>query len=156
MQNLSILVRKVRSFTKIKGCDKRILLEALFFTAISRMVILTISFRRYSKYIGVYSKETPTEIGISDYKLIKKVRWAIDIVSRNTPWESKCLVQAMAAMRMLKRRNICSTLYLGVCRDVNYGMKAHAWLRCGQFYITGGYNRNEFKEVAKFANENLH
>jgi hypothetical protein len=32
----------------------------------------------------------------------------------------------------------------------NPGLKAHAWLRCGQVFVTGGYNKSGFTEVAKF------
>lgn len=156
MQNLLVLVKKLRTFISIKWCDKKILLEALFLTAVSRMVILSIPFKKYSKHIGTYNEETPFEIDINGYRTIKRVGWAVGTVSQYTPWESKCLVQAMTAQRMLKSRKLCSTLYLGVNKDESNNIKAHAWLRCGQLYVTGGYNKNEFKVVAKFANEVFH
>ena len=31
-------------------------------------------------------------------------------------------------------------------------MKAHAWLRCGEYYVTGGAIREQYTVVAKFAN----
>jgi hypothetical protein len=150
------MIRKIKRFLRIKWYDKKILLEALFLTALSRIIILYIPFKKYSKHIGTYNEETPLEININDYRIIKRIGWAVNTVSELTPWDSKCLVQAMAAQRMLKSRKVCSTLYLGVNKDGSSGMQAHAWLRCGQLYVTGGYNKNEFKEVAKFANEVLH
>ena len=42
---------------------------------------------------------------------------AINIMSRYTFWESHCLVKAIAAMKMLERRQIESTLYLGTAKD---------------------------------------
>ena len=58
-------------------------------------------------------------------------------MSRYTFWESQCLVKAIAAMKMLERRQIESTLYLGTAKDENGKLIAHAWLRSGPFYITG-------------------
>ncbi len=34
-----------------------------------------------------------------------------------TPWESKCLVRAMTAKKMMKKRGYKTTLYLGVGKD---------------------------------------
>ena len=38
---------------------------------------------------------------------------------------------------MVKKKNISSTLYLGV-KTENGKMSAHAWLRTGMLYVTGG------------------
>jgi hypothetical protein len=46
------------------------------------------------------------------------------------------------------KKHISSTLYLGVGKD-NDQMVAHAWLRCGQLYVTGG-NGSNYSMVAKF------
>ena len=53
------------------------------------------------------------------------------------PWKSECLVRALVARRMLLKRSFASTLYMGV-RMENGELKAHAWLRCGDLYVTGG------------------
>ena len=52
---------------------------------------------------------------------------------------------------MLKSKNISTTIYLGVRKEGNE-MKAHAWLRCGEYYVTGGAIRDQYTVVAKFAN----
>ena len=45
-------------------------------------------------------------------------------------------------------KGIASTIYLGVFKE-NGKLKAHAWLRCGQLYLTGG-NGEGMAVVAKF------
>ena len=55
-------------------------------------------------------------------------------------------------MKMLERRNIESTLYLGTAKDLNGKLIAHAWLRSGPLYITGKEGMEKFTEVGKFAN----
>ena len=47
-------------------------------------------------------------------------------------------------MKMLERRKIESTLYLGTAKDENGKMIAHAWLRSGPFYITGAEGMERF------------
>ncbi|MNR36049.1 hypothetical protein D3C85_1539370 [compost metagenome] len=72
-------------------------------------------------------------------------------MSKYTIWDSKCLVRAIAAMKMLHRRQIDSTLYLGTTRDESKKMIAHAWLRSGRYYVTGKEEMERFTVVGKFA-----
>lgn len=150
MQKLSVLARKMQTFFRIEWCDKVMIIEAFILTGIFRAIILLIPFEKYKKYIGIYKEETPFEIELGEYKNIKKIAWAVGIVSKYTPWESKCLVQALTAQKMLKRHKISSTLYLGLSKDGTDSLKAHAWIRCGQAIVTGGCNKSQFTEVAKF------
>ena len=85
------------------------------------------------------------------YKIASHISWVVTLISSKTPWESKCLVQALTAQRMLKSKGISTTIYLGVRKEGNE-MKAHAWLRCGEYYVTGGAIREQYTVVAKFAN----
>ena len=55
------------------------------------------------------------------------------------------------ARKILKKRGVHTTLYLGVGKKEGEKMIAHAWLRCGSFYVTGGTGE-EFAMVAKFSN----
>ena len=80
-------------------------------------------------------------------RYLKQVSQAINIMSNYTFWESQCLVKAIAAMKMLERRQIESTLYLGTAKDENGKMIAHAWLRSGPFYITGAEGMEKFTVV---------
>ena len=74
-------------------------------------------------------------------------------MSRHTFWKSQCLVRAIAAKKMLDRRRIESTLYLGTARDAEGKMIAHAWLRSGPFYVTGAEEMQMFTTVAAFGSD---
>ena len=76
-----------------------------------------------------------------------QVSQAVNIMSCYTFWESQCLVKAIAAMKMLERRQIESTIYFGTAKDENGKMIAHAWLRSGPFYITGAEGMERFVVV---------
>ncbi len=56
----------------------------------------------------------------------------------------------MAARMMLKRRRFSSTIYLGVLKDDQEGMKAHAWIRYGEQILTGAQGHRQFTVVATF------
>ena len=72
--------------------------------------------------------------------------------SKYTFWKSLCLVQALTAQKLLGDKNIPTTIYLGVLKDKKNNIIAHAWTRCGKYFVTGGENNEMFTVVAKFSN----
>lgn len=125
--------------------------EAFFYLGWARYRLLHHSFAKVSMSLGIKSQETPKETLPADSSAIKQVTSAILIVSRYTFWESKCLVRAIAGMKMLERRGISSTLYLGTGKDETGALIAHAWLRSGPYYLTGDDVMDKFVVVEKFA-----
>ena len=78
------------------------------------------------------------------------VRRAILRASEQLPWQSNCLVHALAAKMILKRRGLPSLLQLGVCGGTARELFAHAWLRCGEIEVVGAENSAEFNPIAAF------
>lgn len=66
------------------------------------------------------------------------VTWAISSAASRVPWRSDCLVQAMAARRWLQAHGMYSQLRLGVGKNENGAMRAHAWLLHDGHPVTGG------------------
>lgn len=129
--------------------DKLLFTEAFILTGIMRFKILHVPFNKLKAKLGEHNKESVDDVTLNEYRIALKVRNAVVNTSRYTPWESLCLVQSMTVQSMLIRRNISSTLYLGVNKDSNDKMAAHSWIRCGKMYVTGG-DGSSYATVAKF------
>ena len=114
-----------------------------------RFKILKKPFNKLKEEMGKYNKESTEDVDLSEYRICNKVRWIVTTISKYTPWESLCLVQALTVQKMLKKRNISTTIYLGV-NKLNNEMKAHAWIRCGKMYITGGIGGTHIGEAFSF------
>ena len=147
MEKLKEFIEKIKEFT-IAITE---LFVAFWYTAFYRAFILFIPFNKLKKRMGKVKQETPEKESKEVYRTAKHIAWLVRLVAGRTPWESKCLVQALTAQKMLKRRGISTTLYLGVKKE-NNEMKAHAWLRCGEMDVTGGMAKQGYVVVAKFAN----
>ncbi|MFC5985326.1 lasso peptide biosynthesis B2 protein [Marinicrinis lubricantis] len=128
---------------------RRLLLEAWWYLAWAR-ILKMLPFSKVAPSLGTPMVETTHVLEPSHASEMRRIARAVYTMSRHTFWESKCLVRAIAAMKMLERRKIGSTLYLGTARDDNGKMIAHAWLRSGPFYITGAEEMNKFKVVGIF------
>lgn len=126
--------------------------EALLLLGWARLLLL-FKFATIAPYLGTKSSETVEVCRDEDIRPIKHIISAIHVVGGHTPWESTCLIRAIAGMKMLERRRINSTLYLGTSKDENGSMIAHAWLRSGPYYISGADVMKRFVVVEKFAKE---
>lgn len=146
---LSKLNRRFRKFFKLSFSDKLLVVRIFFLSAFIRMKILLIPFKKISKHLGVIKEESnyiPTD---KEMEYIKRISFFIMFVCNKTPWESKCLVQAIIAQKFLCSKKIESTLYLGVGKDSKNNMIAHAWVKCNDFIVTGVSNEG-FGIVAKY------
>ncbi|WP_084577161.1 lasso peptide biosynthesis B2 protein [Sporomusa malonica] len=145
------MIRLVRRFLGFSWQEQWICVEAFCLTGVTRLVILLLPFRWMSMVLGKHMQESPIKEGVAEAALAGLIGWGVETVSRYTPWESKCLVQAIVGKMMLRQYGIANTLYLGVGRDAGNSLVAHAWLRCGDTIITGRQGRERFTMVGKFA-----
>ena len=136
-------MKKLIIFIKSPLYVKWMLIKIFFLSAYYRFVILYRPFSKLAPKIGTNRYETPATSPDTDWQYVKKVAWAVPAICNRTPWESKCLVQALVAKRILNNKNINCTLYMGVRNsDDNKEMLAHAWLRVDDKIVTGfeGYH----------------
>ncbi|NMO95720.1 lasso peptide biosynthesis B2 protein [Paenibacillus lemnae] len=146
------LLRKARRFMTCSPAMKWMLIEAFFYLAWGRIFKL-LPFAKAASSLGEHMKETPfTPASQQEMLLMRQVSKAVHTMSRVTWWESQCLVKAVAAMKMLERRGIPSTLYLGSGRDDTGHMAAHAWLRSGSYILTGKEGHEKYAVVGIFGN----
>jgi hypothetical protein len=129
------VIKKVYIFIKLDYKRKWLFTLAFILLGISRALVLSRDFKALSKGFGVHGKET-YEI-CEDIEITRLIQWSINTAARFTPWNSNCLAKAITAQKMLSKRKISSTIYLGVAKD-NNELIAHAWLRSGNIYVTGG------------------
>lgn len=171
MQILLIFYRKIKRFNKLSFRDKLVCIKVFILTGIFRVIILTIPFNQYKNYMGIHNIESSKELEGYNYEKATKIKWIIESISKNTPWDSNCLVKSLTAQYILCHENIDSTLYLGVSNEekliLRYNEKsvkklekgqdkmvAHSWIRCGNVYVTGG-NGDGYGIVAKFMKEGI-
>jgi hypothetical protein len=159
-------MRKVAKFFRLPGLERRLFIEAVFWCAVARLVILFLPFRVYSRLLGRAQGEAAgtgefidrtgsaapplgDENGKTRNECLQQIARAVRRASRHVPWETRCLVKAIAAKRMLSRRKINCTIYLGVAKD-NDRLIAHAWLTSGDIIITGKNSGKHYSVVSIF------
>jgi hypothetical protein len=145
-----MIITKIKVFFSLSLSKRLLFLEAFIMLGWARCM-KQVQFQKLTKILKLQIAETSNETYGSDKLTSYDVSEAINIMSRHTLWESMCLVRALAAMKMLERRGISSTLYLGTGKNENGQLIAHAWLRSGNQYVTGGEEMGKFTVVGSFA-----
>lgn len=69
---------------------------------------------------------------------LKEIRKAVIQTNYFAIWENRCLVQSFAVRRMLNKRKIQSVLSIGVAKDEEKELKAHAWIKSGEVELVSG------------------
>lgn len=151
---LTLLKRKLTLWHRLPLDEKALFFEAVYFLGVARLTVRFIPFKRIAPTLGTLIQQNDvSEETMTDAKALK-IGQAIARAVRYMPWESVCLPQAIAAQRMLRRRGLEWSLYLGVAReDVGPGLKAHAWLRSGSSILCGAQGHQQFSVVSVFASE---
>ena len=144
------MIRKFKKFTRLPREEKRLFLEAWFRLGLMRAAILTLPFKRLTRGLEQRTGEAaPPRMDEAQSRLAEKIGRSVVRAAGHTPWESACLVQALTAQRMLKRRGIPGHFCLGVAKNGEQ-MDAHAWTRCGESILTGGRGSESFTVVSVF------
>jgi hypothetical protein len=114
---------------------------------------LWLRFGTVARVMGLHRGETPELVDPGSLRDAAEIGWAVRTAAAHAPWTTTCLMQALAAAVLLRRRRIDATLYLGVANasGARDGLTAHAWLRCGELVLTGGGERGAFTTIGSFA-----
>ena len=145
---------KIRKFLALDGEEKRLFVEAYIVLGYVRVTTMVLPFKNILKEME-FSTESKTSSFLEAEKSrsAQMIGQAIGTAAAHTPWKSTCLLQALAAKKMLQRRGIPGTFYLGVSKEktVMEHVEAHAWSQCGKNVITGKNGYERFRVMSSFS-----
>jgi hypothetical protein len=144
--------RDLRKLGARSWSERALLLEAFVWLGVMRAAMRRMPFRRIAARLGLTPVETFEIPQASKIHQATRIGWAVRVAASRTPWQSTCLVQALAGIAMLRRRKIAGVLYLGIAKDAvaSQPLAAHAWLGCGDVILTGERERERFSMVSCF------
>lgn len=143
---------KIGRFCRLTAPQRRALCEAWLCLAAAQGLVGLLPYRLWAKTLGPVRHFGDPEALPAHRASIAEVAWAVETAARHLPWRPVCLPRAMAAKWMLERRNVPSTLHLGIGRtadaDPRFGL--HAWLSAGGEAVVGGDVASQFTVLALF------
>jgi hypothetical protein len=153
------VIRKIKTAWRLPQQEKLWILLMYPLSGVIRACILLLPFRWLSRYLGDHKKNLQFSPPASEQQLLlgRRIGRIAELTSRYTPWESKCLVQAMLAKTLLARYGIPYVLYLGakLTADGKKSMIAHAWVQVGDRVITGREGHKTYAIVGSFVSASM-
>ena len=144
------MFRKIKSFTSVPWSTRLLFAEAVFTSVYVKITLILLPYRKVAKWLGVSGKLNTTTREEQSLKIIEKVRFAIRLCDKYTPWPTECYTRALTGKIILNRRKIDSTLFLGFCREATGEMKGHAWLQSSGLIVTGFCDFSKYSVLTSF------
>ena len=145
------MLKKFRKYFLISKQERKILNRTFFWLICALILVRLIPLKWFNSILGEFKKELNTDINTKEIDIILSLKKNIRRLKRVLPWRVKCFEEAVAAKKVLEEKGIKSTLYLGVDKNLNDELIAHAWLKKGQYFIAGEKDSEKFKVVGFYS-----
>jgi hypothetical protein len=134
----------IKKITKLSPIDYSMIGEALFYLLVSDFLIYVLPMRWWSSWIGETGQANNNEpVSEQQKQEVLQVRKNVYRADKLLLKTSRCFAFSLAIKKMLNRRNINASLYLGVNKGGDGALKAHAWVKGGENIIYGGTKASE-------------
>ncbi len=134
--------------------DKVWLCPLFIYSGIVRLAILILPFRTLAPLLGQHHRNVQLSPLATPIQL--EQAWRIGRIVRTatrwTPWQSKCLVQAILVRSLFTYYEIPYVLYLGttLTEEGEAPMKSHAWIKVGPWIVIGREGHRKYHVVGSF------
>ena len=129
------VLRLYGAFRRLTPGERRLFVEAAIVSGFVWFGLRTISFASLRRALDAFGRR---RAGPKDVSLAT-ITWAVEAVSRRIPGGRTCLVEALTADVMLRRRGCTPMLHLGVRKEGEGRppIAGHAWVVCDDRIVVG-------------------
>jgi hypothetical protein len=146
-----LIATRIKKFQQLSWADRFLLCDVFIRLGIIRAILLLVPFKYIAPKLGLQMKVDPDDSNQEDPpKWVRRIAWAVETAARQTPWESACLAQAITGKFLLKQRGLVTRLFLGMKKDQQGKLSAHAWLKAGNAIIIGANGHETFTVLSVF------
>ena len=99
---------------------------------------------------SLQADEKAISISPGQSELIDDIGKVVRSAAAYTPWNSACLVQVLAAQKLLQSERLPGTVFIGASRDgLESGIDAHAWLTSAGRFVTGEQGHEKYTVISR-------
>jgi hypothetical protein len=137
-------VGRIHSFARRSTNEKRTLVEVTLLLGAIRIGLIVLPFKTLRRTLDRLAGNSKSRTTIDpDYQ--SRVVWATNSASRYVLPDKPCLTQALTVQLLLRRKGIPTQLRIGVMKDEEKNLQAHAWVESEGDVVIGG-PRSELKK----------
>ena len=119
--------------------DACLFVQAFVWLVFTRLSLAVSGYVKTAKLIGDPAGRIEQSGSAKDDTYRYRIAWAVSKASRIVRYDRPCLAQALVLRYMLSRRGQTSELRIGVKKNDDASLRAHAWVeKDGEVLIGGG------------------
>jgi Transglutaminase-like superfamily len=153
------IARKLHTVWRLPYREKLWVLLLYPYSGIVRASLYLFHFKVLSQVLGQHYQNHTLSPLVSKSQRMRawRIGQIVELTARYTPWESKCLVQAVMARTLLGFYGIPYIIHVGalMTHDDKDPLKAHAWVKVGALIIAGREGHQAFAIVSSFVSKSL-
>ncbi len=130
-------------FFRLPGVDRLLVIRALFLLGAIRLGLWFVSFQALRRTLGRRAAVRSVRSGQFSSE---RIAWAVRVASRYVP-RATCLVQALAAQRLLETGGYPAKLHIGVAKNPEGSFLAHAWVEIEGKVVLGKHESGDYISV---------
>jgi hypothetical protein len=135
-------MKRLYKFLSLPSRDRRLLIKAALLLGIIRLGLWLLVFQTLQGLL-LRMRWKSARLREADPSSLERIAWAIRVAGRYVPGVT-CLVQALAAQVLLEQEGHPACLCIGVAKDKNGRLQAHAWTESGGKVVVGGGNLSSY------------
>jgi len=128
---INIRAFQFRKFRELTGRERVLLVQAAAWLVWIRLLLFILPFRHVRALVLHWSK--PRRARVLAHRIAYVTNAAANRIPRTT-----CLPRALVAQMLLSRHSDRAELHIGVAKDSNGKLEAHAWVESGGQVVIGG------------------
>lgn len=145
------LIRQVPRFATLQATDRRLLVEALAALLAARLAIALLPLGKLKsalrwRWHRRFDLPSPT---------VERIVWAVRRAAEWVP-ATTCLVQAMAALRLLESAGYDARLTLGTAKSATGQLTAHAWVSYHDRVVLGAASDTVYTPILAWQGARFH
>ena len=135
-------MKSLHKFFRLKGADRRLFIKAFFLLIVVRLALTFTSYKTIEKRLAAPAAKS-NGVGAG------RIAWVVRNTAPLVPGAS-CLTQALVAQHLMAKAGKTATIRIGVAKEENGKIAAHAWLLWENKVVIGdaAYDLSRFTSIA--------
>ena len=141
-------MKRFKRWRQLPRQEKRLLIEAVLCLFWVRLLFGLVPLSLALRLVG--SRPGENDAGLIAEDKAAAIARALARAARHVPFRARCLQQAFAGFLMLRRRGLKASVHMGVRREPDSTLAAHAWSLSGATPVTGQAEAAGYVPIACF------
>ncbi len=139
-------LNRLRKFLRLPPSERGLLIRATVQLGTISVGLRLLPLQTLRRLLARVSRPSAAPHG-ADACSPEQIAWAVSVASRYVPGAGTCLPQALATQMLLEREGHVARLHIGIAKDDERQLQAHAWVESQGRVVIGGSDVGRYTQL---------